>query len=187
MYVYTDQRICPKIKRIGTSDPYVKFKLNGRLLYKSKTVHKDLNPVWDETFIVPIEDPFQSIQIKVFDYDWGLQDDFMGSALLDLTTLELSRVTELMIPLEDSVRPSGTNVPSKSKLNDIRNHIHYYLVFIRSFQISKMHKLVFSNLTQVCIKLNATLWPRTQEDKELVNFYSIIKFYFHLVFLDVLL
>lgn len=99
---------------IGTSDPYVKFKLNGRLLHKSKTVHKDLNPVWDETFIVPIEDPFQSIQIKVFDYDWGLQDDFMGSALLDLTALELSRVTELMIPLEDSVRPSGTNVPSKS-------------------------------------------------------------------------
>lgn len=100
---------------LGTSDPYVKFKLNGRLLHKSKTVHKDLNPVWDETFIVPIEDPFQSIQIKVFDYDWGLQDDFMGSALLDLTTLELSRVSELMIPLEDSVRPTGTNVASQSK------------------------------------------------------------------------
>lgn len=113
-----------KNKCIGTSDPYVKFKLNGRLLYKSKTVHKDLNPVWDETFIVPIEDPFQSIQIKVFDYDWGLQDDFMGSALLDLTTLELSRVSELMIPLEDSVRPSGTAVLSKSKLNDIHfSHI----------------------------------------------------------------
>ncbi|XP_055315199.1 multiple C2 and transmembrane domain-containing protein isoform X2 [Sitodiplosis mosellana] len=115
----------------GTSDPYVKFKLNGRLLHKSKTVHKDLNPVWDETFIVPIEDPFQSIQIKVFDYDWGLQDDFIGSALLDLTTLELSRVTELMIPLEDSTQPSGTNATSK-----------------------------------MLIKLNATLWPRTQEDKE---------------------
>lgn len=45
----------------GTSDPYVKFKLNGRLLHKSKTVHKDLNPVWDETFVVAIEDPFQSM------------------------------------------------------------------------------------------------------------------------------
>lgn len=37
----------------------------GRLLFKSRTVHKDLNPVWDETFIVPIEDPFQQINIKV--------------------------------------------------------------------------------------------------------------------------
>lgn len=49
----------------GTSDPYVKFKLGGRLLFKSRTVHKDLNPVWDETFVVPIEDPFQPINIKV--------------------------------------------------------------------------------------------------------------------------
>lgn len=49
----------------GTSDPYVKFKLSGRLLHKSKTVHRDLNPVWDETFVVPIEDPFQQINIKV--------------------------------------------------------------------------------------------------------------------------
>lgn len=49
----------------GTSDPYVKFKVGGRMLYKSKTVHKELNPRWDETFIVPIEDPFQPINIKV--------------------------------------------------------------------------------------------------------------------------
>lgn len=107
------------IINLGTSDPYVKFKLNGRLLHKSKTVHKDLNPIWDETFVVAIEDPFQSILIKVFDYDWGFQqDDFMGSALLDLTTLELSKVTELMVPLEDSARPSAANAaPSKSKWN----------------------------------------------------------------------
>ena len=49
----------------GTSDPYVKFKQGGRLLFKSKTVHKELNPVFDETFSVPIEDPFQPINIKV--------------------------------------------------------------------------------------------------------------------------
>lgn len=49
----------------GTSDPYVKFKMGGRLLHKSKTVHRDLNPVWDETFVVPIEDPFHPINIKV--------------------------------------------------------------------------------------------------------------------------
>lgn len=115
----------------GTSDPYVKFKLNGRLLHKSKTVHRDLNPVWDETFVVPIEDPFQSIQIKVFDYDWGLQDDFMGSAQLHLTSLELSRTHELTVKLEDPSRP-------------VRTHLGE-------------------------LKMNVTLWPRTQEDKEQVS------------------
>uniref|UniRef100_A0A1B0DNA3 Uncharacterized protein n=2 Tax=Phlebotomus papatasi TaxID=29031 RepID=A0A1B0DNA3_PHLPP len=92
----------------GTSDPYVKFKVGGRLLYKSRTVHRDLNPVWDETFVVPIEDPFQPINIKVFDYDWGLQDDFMGSAQLDLTSVELCRAQEIVLKLEDPSRSGRT-------------------------------------------------------------------------------
>ncbi|XP_055531817.1 multiple C2 and transmembrane domain-containing protein isoform X2 [Wyeomyia smithii] len=114
----------------GTSDPYVKFKVGGRLLYKSKTVHKELNPVWDETFVVPVEDPFQPINIKVFDYDWGLQDDFMGAAKLQLTSLELSRAEEMLIKLEDAQR-------ANKDLGEI--------------------------------KLNVTLWPKTQEDKEQRN------------------
>ena len=42
-----------------------KFKSGSRLLHKSKTISKDLNPVFDEIFVVPIEDPFQPIKIKV--------------------------------------------------------------------------------------------------------------------------
>ncbi len=49
----------------GTSDPYVKFKSGSRLLHKSKTVRKDLNPMFDEVFTVPIEDPFEMITVKV--------------------------------------------------------------------------------------------------------------------------
>merc|ERR1712126_411838 len=71
----------------GTSDPYVKFKIGGRLMHKTKTIYKDLNPLWDEVFTVPIDDAFQPVQMKVFDYDWGLQDDFMGSTSIDLTQL----------------------------------------------------------------------------------------------------
>ncbi|CAG4995077.1 unnamed protein product [Parnassius apollo] len=90
----------------GTSDPYVKFKAGGRLLHKSKIVHRDLNPVWDECFTVPIEDPFVPIQLKVFDYDWGLQDDFMGSCYLDLTALELGRTQDLVLCLRDPNKPN---------------------------------------------------------------------------------
>lgn len=51
--------------RCGASDPYVKIKSSGRLLHKSRTVHRDLNPVWDESVTLPIEDPFQPLTIKV--------------------------------------------------------------------------------------------------------------------------
>lgn len=90
----------------GTSDPYVKFKVSGKLVYKSKTVYKDLNPTWDESFTIGIEDPFEPVSVKVFDYDWGLQDDFMGLAVIDLTTLELDKTQEITLTLQE---------PGKSK------------------------------------------------------------------------
>ncbi|XP_017106858.2 multiple C2 and transmembrane domain-containing protein isoform X1 [Drosophila bipectinata] len=113
----------------GLSDPYVKFKVGGRLLHKSRTIHRDLNPVWDEVFIVPIEDPFQPIIVKVFDYDWGLQDDFMGSAKLDLTQLELGKAEDIHLRLCDT----GGN--GEGGMGEIL--------------------------------INLTLWPRSQEDKEM--------------------
>ncbi|KAL7303315.1 hypothetical protein TKK_0004505 [Trichogramma kaykai] len=91
--------------RSGFSDPYVKVKCNGRLLHKSRTVYRELNPVWDESVTLPIEDPFLPLNFKVFDYDWGLQDDFMGAAQLDLTKLELGQMQDFTLELKDPARP----------------------------------------------------------------------------------
>lgn len=41
---------------------------------------------------------------QVFDYDWGLQDDFMGSAILDLTQLELGYAQDVVLELTDPAR-----------------------------------------------------------------------------------
>uniref|UniRef100_A0A8C6P1B9 Multiple C2 domains, transmembrane 2b n=1 Tax=Nothobranchius furzeri TaxID=105023 RepID=A0A8C6P1B9_NOTFU len=51
--------------RCGTSDPYVKFKMEGKTIYKSKVVYKNLNPVWSESFSLPVKDLNQSLYIKV--------------------------------------------------------------------------------------------------------------------------
>lgn len=42
---------------------------------------------------------------QVFDYDWGLQDDFMGVAQLDLTQLDLGQSQDVMLELKDHNRP----------------------------------------------------------------------------------
>ncbi|NXJ67657.1 MCTP1 protein, partial [Rostratula benghalensis] len=91
--------------RGGTSDPYVKFKLGGKEVFRSKTIHKNLNPVWEEKTCIIIDNPREPLYIKVFDYDFGLQDDFIGSAFLDLTSLELNRQTDVTVSLKDSHYP----------------------------------------------------------------------------------
>ncbi|MGH0149566.1 UNVERIFIED_CONTAM: hypothetical protein FKN15_028671 [Acipenser sinensis] len=84
----------------GTSDPYVKFKLDGKTLYKSKVVYKNLNPEWNESFSVPVRNLDQKMYIKVYDRDLT-SDDFMGSTNIALSDLELDRTVEKVLPLND--------------------------------------------------------------------------------------
>ncbi|KTG03245.1 hypothetical protein cypCar_00004626 [Cyprinus carpio] len=87
--------------RGGTSDPYVKFKIAGKEVFRSKIIHKNLNPVWDERVCLIVDNLQEPLYIKVFDYDFGLQDDFMGSAYLYLDSLELQRSLDVQLDLQD--------------------------------------------------------------------------------------
>ncbi|XP_053720837.1 multiple C2 and transmembrane domain-containing protein 2-like isoform X3 [Synchiropus splendidus] len=86
--------------RCGTSDPYVKFKLEGKTFYKSKVVFKNLNPSWNESFSIPVKDLSQSLVVKVYDRDLA-SDDFMGAAKVLLSDLDLEKVNALSVALED--------------------------------------------------------------------------------------
>ncbi|XP_067873876.1 multiple C2 and transmembrane domain-containing protein 2-like isoform X2 [Heterodontus francisci] len=86
--------------RCGTSDPYVKFKLAGKTLYKSKIVYRNLNPRWNETFVVPVKNLNQKLYVKVYDRDLAT-DDFMGSAYLSLNDLEVNSTVQKELQLDD--------------------------------------------------------------------------------------
>nr|QEN96197.1 multiple C2 domain and transmembrane region protein 1b isoform 1 [Danio rerio] len=87
--------------RAGTSDPYVKFKLAGKEVFRSKIIQKNLNPVWDERVCLIVDNLKEPLYMKVFDYDFGLQDDFMGSAYLYLESLEQQRPLDVRLDLQD--------------------------------------------------------------------------------------
>ncbi|XP_048838908.1 multiple C2 and transmembrane domain-containing protein 1-like isoform X3 [Brienomyrus brachyistius] len=91
--------------RGGTSDPYVKFKIAGKEVFRSKTIHKNLNPVWDEKVSLLVDSLSEPLYFKVFDYDFGLQDDFMGSAYLYLESLEINRSHDVILELKDAHCP----------------------------------------------------------------------------------
>ncbi|XP_041464336.1 multiple C2 and transmembrane domain-containing protein 1-like isoform X3 [Lytechinus variegatus] len=85
----------------GSSDPYIRFKINGKQVYKSKTIVHNLNPRWNEVFSVAIEDVTKHLHIHVFDYDIGTSDDPMGNAKFDLMTLKTGEPTEAKLDLSD--------------------------------------------------------------------------------------
>ncbi|XP_046856752.1 multiple C2 and transmembrane domain-containing protein 1-like isoform X2 [Xenia sp. Carnegie-2017] len=90
----------------GTSDPYVKFKADGKQIYKSRTIPKNLNPQWNEKFCVPIEDISMPLVIKVFDFDRVSSDDPMGTVVVDLSMIEVNKPRNLTLDLQNA---NGTN------------------------------------------------------------------------------
>ncbi|KAE9419062.1 hypothetical protein Angca_005104 [Angiostrongylus cantonensis] len=89
----------------GSSDPYVKFKYKDRFVYKSSTIFKNLNPIWDEEFQMLVEDMTSPIVIEVFDYDRFFTDDFMGSAKIDISPVKWFQSVEKIVELFDDALP----------------------------------------------------------------------------------
>ncbi|KAI9313877.1 C2 domain-containing protein [Dichotomocladium elegans] len=74
------------VNKSGTSDPYVVFTVNGERKYKSTTIKKTRNPVWNnESFIVPIQSRvIASFRIEVFDWNKFSGDVPLGSGGISL-------------------------------------------------------------------------------------------------------
>lgn len=54
---------------LGKSDPYVKLTV-GNSTQKTRTIMNNLNPEWNETFSLVVDDPeTESLDISVYDWD----------------------------------------------------------------------------------------------------------------------
>ncbi|XP_062269399.1 multiple C2 and transmembrane domain-containing protein 1 isoform X3 [Platichthys flesus] len=129
--------------RGGSSDPYVKIKLGNKDVFRSKTIHKNLNPVWDERTTVIMEGLSEPLHVKVFDYDFAFQDDFMGSAYLNVESLEQQRSIPVTLVLKDPQYPDQdlgtvelavTLTPKDSPIEERRDSMQ------QSMRLSEMHR-----------------------------------------------
>ncbi|KAL6069579.1 Tricalbin-2 [Balamuthia mandrillaris] len=75
--------------KCGTSDPYCKLRRYGQKKWlKTKTIKKELNPVWNEVFEVVLTkedkgDEDSKIEVGVWDWDAITKDDSLGSVVVD--------------------------------------------------------------------------------------------------------
>lgn len=91
----------PSADRNGFSDPYCKFRLNGKEIYKTKIQKKTLHPAWNEFFEVPVPSRTGAeFKIDVYDWDFGDKADYLGGTPVDLTVLEPFKPQELHYVLD---------------------------------------------------------------------------------------
>ncbi|KAF1942413.1 tricalbin [Clathrospora elynae] len=91
----------PAADRNGFSDPYCKFMLNGKEVYKTKTQKKTLHPAWNEYFEVPVRSRTAAdFLVNVYDWDFGDKADFLGKSAINLEILEPFQQQEVTLALD---------------------------------------------------------------------------------------
>lgn len=91
----------PAADRNGYSDPYCRFKLNGKEVYKTKTQKKTLHPAWNEFFEVSIPSRTAAdFKVDVYDWDFGDKADHLGASVINLRVLEPFQPQELQYALD---------------------------------------------------------------------------------------
>eukprot|EP01047_Picozoa_sp_COSAG01_P004171 COSAG01_NODE_134_length_24525_cov_434.185172_14_plen_1413_part_00 len=95
----------------GGSDPYVRVGMGGQEF--ATKVNKDVNfngdseCVWNQTFVLRCHPPHDSLEIEVYDYDVGDEDDLLGGMRIQLDMLQ---------PHEEDTAWWGLHKPEKMQL-----------------------------------------------------------------------
>ena len=116
----------PARKQHGISDPFVKFVVGSKLVHRTKTMKGELNPMWDDIFVVVLSELTSSLEVKVYSQNL-VKDDLLG---LDLTFLDQNMTLENSLPLHplpDSHLLLSLNLvclPASESLQPSHHHQH---------------------------------------------------------------
>ncbi|XP_078174363.1 calcium-dependent lipid-binding (CaLB domain) family protein [Carex rostrata] len=106
----------PNADVIGKSDPYVVLYTRPMFKVKTKVIDNNLNPEWNETFEVIVEDKeTQFLALEVYDEDNMQTDKRLGVAKVPLLGLEMEKTKEHTLKLERSLDPLKNNKDKKER------------------------------------------------------------------------
>ena len=67
----------------GKSDPFCIVELDSNRL-RTHTIYKTLNPVWNKSFVIPVQDIHSILEFTIYDEDTNKSSEFIGKISIPL-------------------------------------------------------------------------------------------------------
>eukprot|EP00164_Ancoracysta_twista_P001734 GFYU01002275.1.p1 GENE.GFYU01002275.1~~GFYU01002275.1.p1 ORF type:complete len:671 (+),score=248.34 GFYU01002275.1:200-2014(+) len=99
----------PAADASGSSDPYCLIRL-GDQTKRTKWLTKNLNPIWNETFSIPITDTLEGypqLEVFVLDHDTVTNEDLLGTRLLDINDMKDDSTVQQWYTIEGTTGKQG--------------------------------------------------------------------------------
>jgi len=112
----------PMLDLMRTSDPYCLVFLTddkgepGEIVYRTEVVPHERNPVFNEEFLFSLYPGVQSVSVLIYDEDHITDDDLIGSAQVNLETLDPWVPIEQWVQVQNSERKDQGIKESKMRL-----------------------------------------------------------------------
>ncbi|CAF1341232.1 unnamed protein product [Rotaria sp. Silwood1] len=71
----------------GKSDPFCLVELDSNRL-RTHTLYKTLDPVWNKSFIIPVQDIHSILQLTIYDEDTNKNTEFIGKVAIPLLAIK---------------------------------------------------------------------------------------------------
>ncbi len=71
----------------GKSDPFCVVELDSTRL-RTHTIYKTLGPVWNKSFVIPVQDIHSVLELTIFDEDMNKAAEFIGKIAIPLLAVK---------------------------------------------------------------------------------------------------
>ncbi|KAJ1914688.1 Tricalbin-2 [Tieghemiomyces parasiticus] len=75
------------VEQIGKSDPYVKVLVHTKQQARTRIIENDLDPVWHETFVIPVHRINETVVLECMDYNKVEKDRTLGETFFQVRQL----------------------------------------------------------------------------------------------------
>ncbi|KAJ1979531.1 Tricalbin-2, partial [Dimargaris verticillata] len=114
------------VERIGESDPYVKVLIHNRLQGRTRVIDNNLNPSWNETFVIPVHRVNETVVLECMDFNKVEKDKTLGETFFQVRQLLGEEVEKGTYTLGHTLRAASSLRQHNGKM---KGHLYYTAEF----------------------------------------------------------